>query len=123
MRSSRSVVVASAGFDIVLLFVFVAIGRASHGEGAQGFLITLWPFAVGLIVGWLVARAWRTPRRIVWTGVIVWACTVVVGMLLRLLSDQGVQLAFVVVTVIVLGVFFLGWRALSSLVIRLLRGA
>jgi hypothetical protein len=34
-------------------------------------------------------------------------------MLLRVLSGQGVQLSFVVVTTIVLGVFLLGRRALS----------
>jgi len=122
MRSTRSVVVASAVVDFVLLLVFVLIGRASHGEDVRGFLVTLWPFAVGLLLGWLIARAWRTPRRIVWTGVIVWASTAAVGVLLRLVSQQGVQLSFVIVTVVVLGAFLLGWRALSSLVIRLLRG-
>jgi len=123
MRSSRSVVIASAAFDIVLLLAFVVIGRASHREDAGGFLITLWPFAVGLLGGWLIAGAWRTPRRIVWTGLIVWGSTVVVGILLRLVSGQGAQLSFVIVTAVVLGVFFLGWRALSTLVIRLLRGS
>jgi len=123
MRSSRSVVVASAAFDLVLVIVFVLIGRASHGEDARGFLITLWPFAAGLVVGWVIARVWIAPRRIVWTGLIVWLSTVIVGMLLRLLSQQGVQLGFVIVTVIVLAVFLLGWRALSSLVIRVIRGS
>ena len=43
---------------------------------------------------------------------------VVVGMALRLLTGAGVQLSFVVVTAIVLGVLLLGWRALWTLVQR-----
>jgi hypothetical protein len=39
-------------------------------------------------------------------------------MLLRILSSQGVQWSFVIVTTIVLGVFLLGWRALAGLLLR-----
>jgi len=113
-----SLVSLAAGVDAALVLLFVLIGRASHGEGLWGVLLTWWPFLAGLAVGWLVSRAWRHPLRLVWTGVIVWLVTVVVGMLLRVASGQGVQLSFVIVTVIVLGVFLLGWRAIALLVHR-----
>ena len=104
--------------DVVLVTVFVLIGRASHNEGPLGTLSTLWPFLAGLALGWVVTRAWRDPVSIAWIGVGVWASTVVVGMLLRILSGQGVQVSFVVVAAIVLGVFLLGWRWIAMLVLR-----
>jgi uncharacterized membrane protein YhaH (DUF805 family) len=64
-------------------------------------------------------RAWRTPLQIVWTGLGVWLITVVVALLLRVVSDQGVQTSFVIVTFVVVGAFLLGWRAVALLVRRL----
>jgi len=107
-------------FDVILVLVFVLIGRVSHKEDLSilGILTTLWPFLVGLIVGHIVMRAWRAPFRIVWTGIGIWIATVVVGMLLRLVSAQGAALSFVVVATVVLGIFLLGWRAIALLVTR-----
>jgi hypothetical protein len=107
-------------FDVILVLVFVLIGRASHKEALSllGILTTLWPFLVGLVIGHIVMRAWRSPLRIVWTGIGIWISTVVVGMLLRLASGQGVVLSFVIVATIVLGVFLLGWRGVALLVTR-----
>jgi len=124
MSAQRAVpasVIVPASIDAVLVLVFALIGRASHGEGLLGVLTTWWPFLGGLAIGWLVLRAWRSPRRIVWTGIGVWLCTVAGGMLLRLASGQGVQPTFIVVATIVLGLFLLGWRAIALLATRLRR--
>jgi len=118
-NASLALISLAAGLDAAMLLLFVVIGRASHGEGLWGVLGTWWPFLAGLVVAWLVLRAWRTPLQIWWTGVGLWLITVVVGMLLRLASGQGVQTSFVIVTVLVLGVFLLGWRAIALLVRRL----
>jgi len=109
--------------DIALIVLFVLIGRRSHGEALSlaGLLTTLWPFLVGLAVGWLITRAWRHPLGPVWPGVVVWVSTVVLGMLLRLVSGQGVEWTFVLVATIAVGVFLLGWRAIAALV-RAVRG-
>ena len=104
--------------DAVLVTAFVLIGRASHSEGLLGTLITLWPFLVALAAGWLLTRAWRAPLRIVRTGLLVWVATVGLGLALRVASGQGVQLSFVIVTTIVLGVFLLGWRGVALLIAR-----
>lgn len=120
VNSLRPSLRVAQAFDVILVLVFVVIGRASHKEDLSilGILVTLWPFLVGLVVGHIVMRAWRAPLRIVWTGIGIWIATVVVGMLLRLLSGQGVELSFVVVATIVLGIFLLGWRAIALLVTR-----
>lgn len=105
-------------FDAVLVTAFVLIGRASHNEGLLGTLVTLWPFLAGLVAGWLLIRARRAPLRIVWTGLVVWAATVVLGLALRVANGQGVQLSFMIVTTVVLGVFLLGWRGIALLLVR-----
>ncbi|OUE09969.1 hypothetical protein CMsap09_13555 [Clavibacter michiganensis] len=72
----------------------------------------------GGLVGWIVARAWRGPSRIVPTGLLVWGVTLVVGVVLRALSGEGVVVPFVITTAIILAVLLLGWRAVSALVVR-----
>lgn len=113
-------VVIAAVLDVVLVIVFVLIGRSSHKEGFTllGALTTAWPFLAGLVVGWLVTRSWRDPTGIVWTGIGIWVATVAVGVLLRGVSGQGVQPSFVIVTTIVLGLFVLGWRGIAHLLAR-----
>ncbi|AQX81602.1 hypothetical protein BWO91_17975 [Plantibacter flavus] len=111
---------ATVGIDLLAVIVFVLIGRASHGEGVLGLLVTLWPFAVGLLVGHVLALVLgqRETRSVRWAGVVVWVSTVVVGMVLRAVSGQGVQLSFVIVTVLVLAALLLGWRFVAWLIAR-----
>jgi len=94
------------------VLVFVAIGRANHhdGGGLAGFWDTLWPFAAGLVIGLLVTRFWRRPTALLPTGVGVWLSTVAAGMILRVLAGQGTALAFILVALVFLGLFQLGWR-------------
>lgn len=118
VAAPRLVIIAAAA-DLVLVLVFVLIGRGSHEEGftLPGTLNTAWPFAAGLALGWLVARAWRAPLSMGRAALPVWASTVVIGVLLRALSGQGVAVSFVIVTLLVLAAFLFGWRALALLVI------
>ena len=111
--------ITAAAADLVLVLVFVLIGRGSHDEGFTllGTLNTAWPFVTGLALGWLVSRAWRTPLSMRRTALPVWASTVVVGVLLRALSGQGVAVSFVIVTLLVLAAFLFGWRALAGLLV------
>jgi hypothetical protein len=110
----------AAGIDIILVVVFVLIGRGNHGEAPTlaGTLTTVWPYLAGLAIGWAIMRAWRSPMRILWTGIGVWILTVLVGMLFRAASGQGTALSFVIVTTVVLGAFLLGWRVVAQLVAR-----
>ena len=113
--------------DAVLVIVFAAIGRATHdgdvlGPFGSGLATTSWPFLVALLVGWLAVRAWRAPLAVVRTGLPVWGVTVILGMLLRAVSGQGVAVAFVIVAAITLALFLLGWRAVTRLSGRV-RGA
>ena len=107
--------------DVALVLLFVVIGRRSHDESAAvvGLARTAWPFLAGLAVGWLAVGTRHRPLRVAPEGVVVWLSTVAIGMLLRVFSGQGTEFSFVVVTLIVLGLFLLGWRALLPVVRRL----
>jgi hypothetical protein len=116
---TRPAVVALAT-DIVCVVVFCTIGRRSHAEGLNvvGIVETAWPFLAGAGVGWLLVRGWRRPVAVVPTGLVVWVCTVAVGMLLRTATSQGVAPSFVVVASLATALLLLGWRAAASLMTR-----
>lgn len=106
--------------DVIGVLVFCAVGRRSHDEGLNitGVAVTAWPFLTGTVVGWLVSRAWRRPTAVAPTGVVVWLCTVLVGMLLRKATSAGVAVSFVVVATTVTALLLLGWRVAAGLALR-----
>src|ERR1700761_4659180 len=111
--------VAAAG-DVACVLIFVVIGRASHvkGESLAGIASTSWPFLCGLAAGWALSRAWRQPLALRPAGIAAWLATVALGMVLRVVSGQGTAVAFIVVALVFLGLFLLGWRLAAALVRR-----
>jgi Protein of unknown function (DUF3054) len=105
--------IAAVAADVVLVIMFVVIGRANHhdGGGFAGLASTAWPFLAGLLIGELAARSWRHPCAVMPTGLTVWLSTVIIGMTLRVLAGQGTAIAFIAVALAFLGLFLLGWRA------------
>jgi peptidoglycan/LPS O-acetylase OafA/YrhL len=106
--------------DVLCVVVFCAIGRRSHAEGLNltGIAETAWPFLAGTGVGWLLARGWRRPQALLPTGVVIWVCTVAIGMLLRKATSQGVAPSFVVVASLATALLLLGWRTAAWLMTR-----
>ena len=104
----------AAAADLLVVVLFVVIGRRSHHEvaGVAGFLRVWWPFAAGLLIAWLVARLDRAP--LAWgRTVVAWLLTVAVGMALRVaVEGREFKLAFTVVTLLFLGAGMLGWRGI-----------
>ena len=74
--------------------------------------MTGWPFLVGCLIGSVLASLVLT---LSWfrEGVLVWAITVVVGMLLRGITGGGLAVGFLIVATIVLAVFLVGWRMVA----------
>jgi peptidoglycan/LPS O-acetylase OafA/YrhL len=113
-------VLVAAAADAVLILLFAAIGRDAHqrGEILTGVLATAWPFLAGAAAAWLAVRAWRGPLAVWPAGVAVWIGTVAVGMLLRAVTGQTVVLPFVLVALLSLAVFLLGYRLVTAAVGR-----
>jgi hypothetical protein len=102
--------------DLLVVTLFVLIGRRSHDEGSTvaGFLRVWWPFAAGLGVSGVLSGAWWYPLR--WARVVgLWLGTLAVGMLLRI-SIQGREFkpSFVIVTAVFFGLGMFGWRVIAK---------
>jgi DUF3054 family protein len=106
--------------DVCCVLVFVVIGRANHhaGDTVAGIASTAWPFLAGLAAGEVATRAWRRPFVLAPTGAGVWLATVAIGQVLRVVSGQGTALAFVIVSLLFLGLFLLGWRLIVVVAAR-----
>ncbi|MCA0435498.1 MAG: DUF3054 domain-containing protein [Actinobacteria bacterium] len=107
--------------DVLLVVLFALIGRLSHAEGLTfgGLVTTASPFLAGTVGAWAVLATRGRPRPAgVAAGVLVWASTLVVGMLLRAITGQGVALSFILVAGTVTALFLIGWRALGAYLVR-----
>jgi len=107
--------------DAVLVMVFAAFGRGAHSEGTAVSQVwdTAWPFLVGLVVGWAVLLMTRRNPSAVASGAVLWAATLVVGMVIRGLGDGRVpHWSFIMVAGIAIAVFLVGWRAVRAVVLR-----
>jgi peptidoglycan/LPS O-acetylase OafA/YrhL len=115
-RSTRSVALAVV-VDVVVVLLFVVIGRRNHDEAdaLRATAETAAPFLVGLAAAWFAARAWRRPMRLA-TGLVVWPITVLAGMVVRrAVFGDGTAPAFVIVATLFLGAGFVGWRVVAGL--------
>ncbi|HNV10344.1 MAG TPA: DUF3054 domain-containing protein [Propionibacteriaceae bacterium] len=105
--------------DLVLVVVFAGIGRASHNEDVfSGLLDTALPFLVAGGIAWVVLLVRRRPAADLWSGVFVWWVTAMGGLILRVAMDVSARWPFWVVTILVLGVFLVGWRLLAGLILK-----
>ena len=102
--------------DLLALLVFVLIGRDAHKHSFSlgGIASTLWPFASGLLIAWLVIGLRHTDGATKKSGLIIALVTVAAGMVLRVIGGQGTALTFIVVATTFLSLIFVGWRALAS---------
>ena len=106
--------------DLACVVAFTALGRRNHAEGLTiaGVAETAWPFIAGTLFGWLISRGWHRPTAIAPTGVVVWVCTVVIGMALRKATGAGIAWSFIAVTAAVTALLLLGWRAVAARLAR-----
>ena len=105
--------------DLLVVTLFVLVGRRSHDEGDNlaGFLRVWWPFAAGLGVSGVLSGAWWYP--FAWRRVIgAWIGTVALGMVLRIsIQGRDFKPSFVIVTTLFFGLGMLGWRAIAQRVV------
>ena len=106
--------------DALCVVVFVVLGRRNHdeGEAAAGVVRTAAPFLLALAGGWALGARRRRPPAGLSFGLGVWACTLVLGMVLRrAVFDRGTATAFVIVATVFLGLSIVGWRLVAARVV------
>lgn len=102
--------------DATLIVVFAAAGRTSHNEGLAGTFMTALPFFLALVIAWLIPTVRSQPLKLIPAGILVWLISVFCGQGIRLLMGGTSALSFLLVTLIVLAFFLLGWRAIVKLI-------
>jgi len=120
MSSPSRLWIPAALADLFLILAFAAVGRDAHARGdiISGAFATAWPFLAGAAIAWVVARAWRAPMAAWPSGVFIWLGAVAVGMLLRAVTSQTVVLPFVLVALVTLGILLLGYRLITTTLMR-----
>ena len=113
MRNTISKPYAIAA-DYVAIAVFALLARAAHQSddmpfNFSGWLSTLWPFALGVTLGWLITRENK--------GGLIWITTVVTGLVIWGIRNGDVpHWSFIVVATTMSALLMLGWRGVAKLV-------
>jgi hypothetical protein len=114
MRLKLSAIIAGV-IDVVAVVVFVVIGQRNHDGSSDvyGIINLAAPFLIALLTSWVVLRTWRGPFNRA-SFVATWVITVAGGLFLRrVVFDRGIATAFIIVTVITLGLLLGLGRLLS----------
>lgn len=117
--------------DAVAIAVFALLARIAHRSAEMpltvgGWLSTLWPFLLGVLLGWAVSQyaarhaADAAEARRVWpTGVIAWIVTVVVGLGIWAIRNAAIpHISFIIVAGSMSALLMLGWRGVAALTAR-----
>ena len=106
--------------DFLWVLLFVAIGRDAHDHGIsiRGISSTAWPFAAGLVVGWMLLGLTHRNITTKSSGFLIVFTVVILGMILRVISGQGTELTFILVATLFLSLFLVGWRTIFILLTR-----
>ncbi|WP_018156119.1 DUF3054 domain-containing protein [Demetria terragena] len=103
------------GLDLLSILLFAIVGRLSHQESVLGAPLTALPFLIGAGLGWYVVRSRSgLDADTVGPGLTVWVFTVVIGLVLRAVTGGGIAASFMVVTLVILGILMIGWRAAAE---------
>lgn len=112
MRKTISKPTAIAA-DYVAIATFALLARAAHQSEEMpfnftGWLSTLWPFALGVTLGWLITREDK--------GGIIWIITVVTGLVIWGIRNRAIpHWSFIVVATTMSALLMLGWRGVAKL--------
>lgn len=112
MRNTISKPYAIAA-DYVAIAAFALLARAAHQSDEtpfnfSGWLSTLWPFALGVTLGWLITRENK--------GGLIWIITVVTGLVIWGIRNGRVpHWSFIVVATTMSALLMLGWRGVAKL--------
>lgn len=107
--------------DAAMIALFVALGEMRHGQPVGLGLAPFAQFGLGWLLASVPARVYAvealaSPRRAAIHGVATWVVAALIGQLIRFLVTPGTSVApvFVLVSVVVGGVFIGIWRYIAA---------
>lgn len=106
-------------FDIAVVLAFSILATISHTQTLAGFFRTFGFYTLGVTLSWVVTRARLAPYALWPSGVMVWIGTAIIGQFLWSATHEWkLPIAMFVVTLAILSLGILGWRAALILVRR-----
>lgn len=103
-------------YDLIAIIIFAVLARMAHQSEEMpfsfgGVLSTLWPFALGVVLAWLILRSNR--------GGLIWLITVVTGLVIWGIRNAAIpHWSFIIVATVMSALLMLGWRGVFKLVSR-----
>lgn len=111
--------------DFIAIAAFALFARMAHQSDDMpfnflGWLSTLWPFVLGVVLAWgVLALAKLDGVRVAPGGVVAWIVTVVVGLAIWGVRNGAFpHWSFILVASSVSALLMLGWRAIAGVVVR-----
>lgn len=111
--------------DLIAIAAFALFARMAHQSDDMpfnflGWLSTLWPFVIGVVLAWgVLALAKLDGVRVAPGGVVAWIVTVVVGLAIWGVRNGAFpHWSFILVASSVSALLMLGWRAIAGVVVR-----
>lgn len=111
-------------WDVAAIVLFAIFARLAHQTAEEPFtfinvLNTLWPFLIGVIIGWAAAGLANSRLdALAPSGIIVWIATVITGLgIWSIRNGEVPHWSFILVATAMSGLLLLGWR-LAALGLR-----
>ncbi|AIG64810.1 membrane protein [Corynebacterium atypicum] len=109
--------------DLAAIGAFALFARIAHRSETMplnflGWLSTLWPFALGVFLGWgIVALTGKDAHAVRGGGIVIWLVTVVVGLTVwGMKHGQVPHWSFMIVAGSMSALLMLGWRGVATAV-------
>jgi len=117
--------------DLLMLLIFVVIGRLSHGMTSD-WLVNLLRIATPFVVGWVIAalitgayrpQDWNLPKTFMARSVAAWLLADGLAFLLRhFVMQDRITLPFALTSIAFTGLFLLAWRLIFLVLHRWRQG-
>ena len=122
-QQARSILVVG---DILSLVLWVVVGLESH-EMTSNVIMDVVRVSAPFVIGWFAASYWTGAYRIdegrarfMGRTALTWIAAVAIGLLLRAtIFGNGFVPTFALVTLVVTGVFTVGWRVIAAWLLRI----
>ena len=119
----------AVALDLLAIAVFALLARMAHQSddmpfNLAGWASTVWPFAIGVALGWVIVELGRRKNTgsgaaATGHGPVVWLVTVITGLVIWGIRNQALpHWSFVIVACVMSALLMLGWRGVSRLIAR-----
>lgn len=123
----------AVALDFLAIAIFALLARLAHQSDDMpfnfaGWASTVWPFAIGVALGWVIVEFGLRSKNSTADGTntnttghspLIWLITVVTGLVIWGIRNQALpHWSFVIVACVMSALLMLGWRGIARLIAR-----